>query len=106
MREMTVQEINAYLREADPFPMLLDVREPWEYGICHLPNTELIPMRTIPVELGKLDTTKEIIVICHHGVRSHHVARFLEQHGFDNVVNMMGGMAAWARDIDPTMATY
>jgi rhodanese-related sulfurtransferase len=106
MRDMTVREIKDYLAHAQPRPLLLDVREPWEYGICHLQDSRLIPMRTIPAFLQELDPAQELVVICHHGIRSRQVALFLEHQGFRKVINMQGGMAAWARDVDPGMPTY
>lgn len=106
MREMTVSEVAAYLQHNNTPPLLLDVREQWEYDICHIPTARLIPMRDVPNKLETLDITQEIIVICHHGIRSRYIARFLQQQGFVNVINMQGGMAAWARDVDPKVATY
>jgi rhodanese-related sulfurtransferase len=47
------------------------------------------------------------VVICHHGIRSLQVARYLEEHlGFSNVINLAGGVDAWARDVDRQMAVY
>lgn len=106
MRDMTVQEIYKYLQNNTTPPLLLDVRESWEYNICHLPNTRLVPTHNIINIINELDIEQEIIIICHHGVRSRHVARFLEQQGFKNIINMQGGMAAWSRDIDHKVATY
>jgi rhodanese-related sulfurtransferase len=106
MRRFSAAELNAYLEEADTPPLLLDVREPWEYATCRLKDAQLVPMRQIPNALADLDKNRETVVICHHGIRSYHVARFLEQAGFTNVINLDGGVAAWARDVDHTMATY
>ncbi len=106
MRRFTARELKEYLEEADTRPLLLDVREPWEYQVCRLPDSQLVPMRQIPMAVGALDPHRETIVICHHGVRSFAVARFLEQQGFTNVINLDGGVAGWARDVDPTMPTY
>ena len=63
-------------------------------------------MREIPAALDRLDRERETVVICHHGVRSYAVVRFLEQNGFANVVNLRGGIDGWARDVDPAMAKY
>ena len=63
-------------------------------------------MRQVPMELDSLDRDQEIVVLCHHGIRSRQVALFLEQHGFTNVVNLTGGIDAWARHTDTTLATY
>jgi rhodanese-related sulfurtransferase len=53
-----------------------------------------------------LNKTAETVVICHHGVRSYHAARYLETTGFDDVINLSGGMAAWADEVDPAMPRY
>lgn len=106
MRELTPDECKAYLDQADPSPLLLDVREPWEYQIVHLEDSQLVPMREIPAIMETLDPHKEIIVICHHGIRSRHVALFLEHQGFSNVVNLRGGLDAWARHTDTSLPTY
>ena len=106
MRQMTVVEIEEHLEGAQQRPFLLDVREPWEYGICRIEGAHLIPMRSIPESLGELDRQRETVVICHHGIRSRQVALYLEQQGFARVINMEGGMAAWAREVDQEMAAY
>ena len=106
MRELTPDECKAYLDQADPSPLLLDVREPWEYQIVHLEDSQLVPMREIPAILETLDPQQEIIVVCHHGIRSRHVALFLEHQGFSNVVNLSGGLDAWARHTDTSLPTY
>lgn len=106
MRRFTARELQEYLEEADTRPLLLDVREPWEYQVCRLPEAQLVPMRQVPMALSSLDPQRETVVVCHHGVRSFAVARFLEQQGFTNVINLDGGVAGWARDVDPTMPTY
>lgn len=106
MRQLHPNELKAYL-DADNKPLLLDVREPWEYETCRIEGSQLIPMRQIPQAADQLDPDQEVVVICHHGVRSYQVCRFLEaQLGFTNVINLAGGVAAWARDVDPQMPTY
>ena len=65
-----------------------------------------MPMRQVPADYGKLDRERDIVVICHHGVRSYQVARFLEHYGFDRVHNLQGGVDAWAREVDPLMPLY
>ena len=106
MREFEAEELKGYLESVDEPPLLLDVRQPWEYDICKLENSVLIPMSTIPANLDQLDKDRETVVICHHGVRSRRVAYFLEQAGFTNVINLRGGLDAWARSVDVHMATY
>jgi rhodanese-related sulfurtransferase len=106
MREITPDECKNYLDTAPVKPLLLDVREPWEYRIVHLQDSRLLPMRQVPAELETLDKDQEVIVICHHGIRSRQVARFLDSRGFSNVVNLAGGLDAWARYTDTSLATY
>ena len=106
MRELGAQELNAYLDAANEQPLLLDVREPWEYDIARLEGAELIPMRTIPLKISDFDPDRETVVICHHGIRSRQVCRFLESQGFSNLINLRGGVEEWAREVDNHMATY
>ena len=63
-------------------------------------------MRQIPQAADNLDPDQEIVVICHHGIRSRQVAMYLEYQGFSDVINLYGGIDAWARDVDRGMATY
>jgi rhodanese-related sulfurtransferase len=63
-------------------------------------------MRQIPSNYANLDPEQETVVICHHGVRSYQVARFLEHYGFARVFNLHGGVDGWARSVDPAMAVY
>jgi rhodanese-related sulfurtransferase len=106
MRELTPLECKAYLETSAEKPLLLDVREPWEHRIAALDGSTLIPMREIPAAAESLDPSQEIIVICHHGIRSRHVAHYLESRGFARVINLRGGVDAWARELDSRLATY
>ncbi|MEA3412052.1 MAG: rhodanese-like domain-containing protein [Pseudomonadota bacterium] len=106
MRNLTPSALQEYLETADPAPLLLDVREPWEYQRVHLSDSQLVPMRQIPAASQSMESDEEIVVICHHGVRSRQVAMFLESRGFRRVINLQGGIDAWARDLDPSMPTY
>ena len=106
MREFNAVQLKAYLDSCDEPPLLLDVRQPWEYDICNLEDSVLIPMSQIPAKLDQLEKDQETVVICHHGVRSRRVASFLEQAGFSKVINLKGGLDAWARTVDLDMATY
>jgi rhodanese-related sulfurtransferase len=105
-REITATELHTYLQTTDTNPLLLDVREPWEYEKCNLENSQLTPMRQIPSVLNELDPDQEIIVICHHGIRSRSVAAYLSSNAFSNVINLTGGIDAWAKTVDLSMATY
>ena len=86
--------------------LVLDVREPWEYGICRIPGALSFPMQNIPLRSSELPRETDIVVVCHHGMRSLQVANYLAQAGFDRVYNLSGGIAAWAEQIDPSMPRY
>ena len=98
MRQMSATQLKTYLDKVEQAPLLLDVREPWEFQICAIDNSRLIPMG--------LNPEQETVVISHHGIRSRSVAHYLERIGFTNVINLQGGVEAWARDVDPHMQTY
>ena len=106
MREFSATELRDYLDSAAPRPLLLDVREPWEFDTAHIEGCQLIPMRSIADRSNELDAQQETIVICHHGIRSRMVCRFLESQGFSNLINLAGGVDAWAREVDHQMPTY
>lgn len=104
MRHFSPRELREHLDAHQPF--LLDVREPWEFAICHLDHSELMPMRQIPQRIHTLEKEQETVVICHHGVRSRIAGHYLEQAGFTNIINLAGGIDAWAKQVDPGMTTY
>ena len=89
-----------------PHPMLLDVREPWEFAICRLDDSHSIPMRDVPARIAEVDLDAPIVCICHHGARSMQVAAFLAARGASDVYNLTGGVAAWAHQVDPSFPTY
>jgi len=106
MKELRPAELQAHLAAAPEAPLLLDVREPWEFDICHIDGSRLLPMGQVLQQLDALDPQRETVVICHHGIRSRVVALQLERAGFDRVINLAGGVEAWARDLDPHMPVY
>jgi adenylyltransferase/sulfurtransferase len=86
-------------------PTLLDVREPMEFQINRLPGAVLIPLGNLPENVGEIDRTREVVVYCHHGVRSVRAVEFLRAAGF-RARNLKGGIAAWIDQVDPTMLRY
>lgn len=102
--EITVEELRELQTTNKEF-ILLDVREPFEYDICHL-NGILIPLKSLPQHIFKLDKNKHIIVYCKHGIRSRYAADYLQQHDFNTVSNLTGGIIEWIDKIDPTMQKY
>ena len=103
--EITVQELQAKQNVGTDW-VLLDVREQEEVELVQLPNSVHIPMGDIPSRLHELDPDSEIVVYCHHGVRSLQVVHFLHQHDFEHVVSLAGGIDAWAIEIEPEMTRY
>jgi rhodanese-related sulfurtransferase len=106
MNHMSATQLKSYLDNSARRPVLLDVREPWEYRICHIEDSQLVPMNQIMRVLNEYKPDDELVLICHHGVRSQRVGAFLAQAGFRNIVNLDGGINAWAREVDPGMPTY
>ena len=104
MRRMDAPQLAEYLRKATP--LLLDVREPWEFDICHLPGSINIPMGQISQKLNQITPSPECVVLCHHGVRSMQVIQYLRQQNMEHLINLDGGIDAWARQVDPDMALY
>lgn len=107
MQHMTAPELATLLADgSSKTPVLLDVREPWEYETCKINGSLSIPMNTIPAQVDQLDKDTPLVCICHHGARSMRVAYFLENHGYTQIINLTGGIHAWAQQVDPAMPTY
>jgi rhodanese-related sulfurtransferase len=107
MGVITPGELAAWLGDVQrEKPLLLDVREPWEYDKAHIEGALLIPMREVPARVAQIDEAKEVVAICHHGGRSMQVAMFLEKNGFKRVHNLVGGIDAWSRSVDPAVPLY
>lgn len=103
--EITVEDLHARLAQASR-PFLLDVREPWEHAIAALPEAQLIPMSRLPDHLGTLSGDREVVVYCHHGVRSLYATVFLREHGVPSAYSLRGGIDAWSAVIDPGVPRY
>lgn len=106
MQHLTAKQLHERLQQPSEPPFLLDVREPWEFNICAIENSELIPMGQIASAIDRLDSERETVVICHHGIRSRSVAMYLERNGFTNLYNLTGGVESWSREVDLDMPTY
>ena len=105
VKEISSHELQSLLTCEHDY-MLVDVRQPWEFNICHLPNSINIPLGELHTTPLNLPEDKNIFTICHHGVRSKQAAILLEQQGYLNVISLQGGIDAWAREINPTMERY
>ena len=107
MKQITPAELAAWFDDQGrDKPVLLDVREPWEWQTARIEGAQHIPMRDIPARLGELDPDQEVVAICHHGARSQQVAMFLEKNGFAKIHNLTGGVDAWSRTVDPAVPVY
>lgn len=94
------------MRDGEERHQLLDIREPWELDVCALPEALAIPMGEIPGRVDTLPRDKPLVVMCHHGQRSMQVVMWLRQKGFDNAINLAGGIDAWSEKIDPSVPRY
>jgi rhodanese-related sulfurtransferase len=107
MKQIHASELSRWLSmPEEERPLVLDVREPWEVAIASLPQALHVPMQQIPRRIGELDTGRPVVCMCHHGMRSMQVAIFLQRHGIEAVYNLVGGIHAWAAEVDPTCPTY
>ncbi len=98
-------EVKRLLDAGHPL-VLLDVREPEEVALVRIGGAVHIPMAEVPGRLHELDPDADIVVYCHHGIRSASVAAFLAQRDFSNVANLTGGIDAWSLTIDPSLPRY
>ena len=102
---ITVGELKERLDAGASRPVLLDVREPWEYASARIEGSKLLPMGQLEGRLSELDPVAETVVICHHGTRSAFITQLLDRAGFDNVLNLEGGVDAYA-DVDDSVPKY
>ena len=108
------QWLSGLAAQGDAAPLVLDVREPWEVStasiqlITDAPAFDVLfmPMQSIPQRLQELPQDRAIACLCHHGIRSQQVAAFLLNRGFENVVNIAGGIEAWSQELDASVASY
>ncbi|MDF2671154.1 MAG: rhodanese-like protein [Paenibacillus sp.] len=89
------QELQRLLHLPEQTVIVIDVREPEEYEVAHIPGVPLIPMGDIIDQLDDLDTAKEYVFVCRSGRRSLEVAKYFKANGFERVHNHLGGMLDW-----------
>ena len=115
MEHLTPQQVADWVADSGrTAPLLLDVREPWEFERASIDGAKLFPMSTLVSHIDELEALNKgangqvqpIVCICHHGARSMQVATFLELRGFDKVINMTGGIHGWSQQVDPAVPTY
>jgi rhodanese-related sulfurtransferase len=105
VKTLTPAELAQRLARGDDL-LLLDVREPHELEICRIENSFAMPMSEISSRLSELDPDKPTVCICHHGIRSAHVASALARMDFTEVYNLAGGVDRWAVEVDTSMTRY
>ena len=107
MEHLSAPQLAAWLADPSrPRPFLLDVREQWEFDLCHLDGATLMQMNSIPARIDDLDEDAEIVCICHHGMRSMQVAAYLARQSEGQVFNLRGGVDAWSIEVDAALPRY
>ncbi len=106
IQQITAQALKSKLDQGSHEFTLLDVREPHEHQVCQIEGSVLLPMQQVPPALNTFNPEQEIVVMCHHGMRSMQVAEFLQQNGFSQIINLQGGIDAWALSVDSSMQRY
>lgn len=104
--EVTPGEVKERLSRGADF-VFVDVREQWEHDTAHIEGSStLIPMRDIPEHVGRFQDADEIILFCHHGMRSLDAAVWLRSQGVDGARSMAGGIDRWSIEIDSSVPRY
>lgn len=108
MKTIDSKSLHAWLSDKDrPDPLLIDVREPWEFAICHLEHSRNLEMRDLLAGgTDDFDEDEDIVLICHHGQRSDEAAMYLTANGFSSVYSLSKGLDDWAKQVDQTMTRY
>jgi adenylyltransferase/sulfurtransferase len=103
--EISPQEVKQRLDRGEKL-LFVDVREPWEYGTTRIEGSKLIPLREIPANLAALESAEDVILFCHHGIRSLDAAAWLRSQGVEAARSMTGGIDRWSTEIDPLVPRY
>ena len=103
--EITPREVKDLLARDDKV-LFVDVREPWEYDAAHIEGSVLIPLGQIPASLPRLESAEQLVLFCHHGMRSLDAAAWLRAQGVEAAKSMSGGIERWSTEIDPSVPRY
>ena len=106
MRQLSPQQVFELIEQSETKPVLLDVREDFENEICAIDGSINIPLHKIPEAVEELDPEQEYVLICHHGMRSQRAGVIMSSQGFEKLINLVGGIDAWACNIAPEMNRY
>ncbi len=104
--QISVQELDERRKRGEAI-RLIDCREPWEHEHVSLEDSTLIPMNDTPGRIEELrGMAGQLVVYCHHGVRSLRVVQWLRAQGLEDVVSLAGGIDAWSLEVDPDLPRY
>ena len=103
--EITPHEVKDLLAR-DPKVLFVDVREKWEYDTARIAESVLIPLGEIPANLQRLEHAEQLVLFCHHGMRSLDAAAWLRSQGVEGAQSMTGGIERWSTEIDPSVPRY
>tara|TARA_B100001123_G_C15306032_1_gene1022731 strand:+ start:1970 stop:2293 length:324 start_codon:yes stop_codon:yes gene_type:complete len=103
--EISVKEVKRVRTQGEQL-RLVDVREEWERNLVKIDDSIFLPMDQLPLRIDELDKAYKTVVYCHTGIRSAAVTAYLLGQGFEDVSNMVGGIDAWAKEVDPSMPLY
>ena len=104
-KSLSPRELSEKLQNGEQVK-LIDVREPEEFALANVGGAELLPLTKFQEWHDKLNPADEIVVLCHHGIRSAQVCAYLTQQGFENVWNLSGGIDAWSVTVDRNVPRY
>ena len=104
-KKIAPQELKQKIDQGAP-PLVIDVREPWEAQICSIEGSKLVPLNTFPANMALFADAEEIVIYCHHGMRSLNAAAWLRSQGVDGARSLTGGIERWSIEIDPTIPRY
>ncbi len=102
---ITPAELAARLKSGEPFA-LIDVREAVEHDTARIEGADLLPLSRFQEWAGQLRPDEEIVVMCHHGIRSAQVCAYLSQQGFKKLYNLAGGIDRWSHEVDASVPQY
>jgi rhodanese-related sulfurtransferase len=103
---MDIPQLNPSELKTEHNYLILDVRETHEWEFVHLPGSVHVPLRQLSTRHCEFPRNRKILCLCHHGMRSQRAAEFLKQKGFDQVLNLQGGIDRCSLELDSTLPRY
>jgi rhodanese-related sulfurtransferase len=104
-KRITPRQVSEKISKGERF-RFIDVREPFEFAVAFVDGAEQTPLSSFQEWIDGLGKEEEIVVMCHHGVRSANLCMFLVSNGFENVSNIEGGIDLWSLEVDSTVPRY